>query len=89
MKQKALSYEQSYKDPSEDKNPTSRKKFCQVHRRGGHSTDECTSLKALIKLAKSNMSKGYKKRGEEIYTKYEVKGLIEKKLKKLSREKEV
>ena len=35
--------------------------------------DECTTLMALIKKAKSNKSKGYRKGGEKTYTKHEVK----------------
>ena len=31
--------------------------------------DECATIKALIKKAKSNKSKGYKKGGEKTYTK--------------------
>ena len=45
--------------------------------------NECTTLKALIKKAKSNKSEGYGKGGEKTYTKHEVNILIEKKLKKL------
>ena len=39
-------------------------------------------LKPLIKKAKSNKFKGYRKGGEKTYTKYEVNVLIKKKRKK-------
>ena len=45
-------------------------------------TNACTTLKSLIKKAKSNTSKGYRKGGEKAYTKHEVNILIEKKLEK-------
>ena len=44
--------------------------------------DECTTLKALIKKAESNKSKGFKKGVDKTYTKHEVNVLIEKELKK-------
>ena len=81
-KRKAVSFEDSDKDSSDDEKPSSRKKFCQYHGKCSHSTDECTTLKALIKKAKSNKPKGYRKGGEKIHTKHEVNVLIEKKLKK-------
>ena len=63
-KQKAVSFEDSDKDSSSnDKKPPSKKKFCQYHGKCSHSTDKCTTLKALIKKAKSNKSKGYWKGG--------------------------
>ena len=42
-----------------------KKKFCQYHGKCSHSTDECTTLEALIKKAKSNKTKGYRKGGEK------------------------
>ena len=81
-KQKAASFEDSAEDSSDDKKPPSRKKFCQYHGKCSHSTDECTTLMALIKKAKSNKSKGYRKGGEKTYTKHKVNVLLEKKLKK-------
>ena len=44
--------------------------------------DKCTTLKALIKNAKSNKSKGFRKGGKKTYTKHKVNVLIEKKLMK-------
>ena len=59
-----------------------RKKFCQYHGKCSHSTERCNTLKALIKRAKSNKSKGFRKGDKKTYTKNEVNVLIEKKLKK-------
>ena len=44
--------------------------------------DKYATLKALIKKAKSNKSKRFRKGGEKTYTKHEANLLIEKKLKK-------
>ena len=56
-KWKAITFEDSDKDFSDDKKPSSRNEFRQYHRNCIHSTDKCTTLKALIKKAKSNKSK--------------------------------
>ena len=77
-KWKAVSFEDSDKHSSDDEKPSSRKKFCQYHGKSSHSTDEYTTLKALIKKAKSNKSEGYRKGGEKTYTKYKVNIPIEK-----------
>ena len=45
-----------------------------------HSTDKCTTLKVLIKWAKSSRTKGYETK--KIYSTHEVNELIKKKLKK-------
>ena len=50
-KRKAVSVEDFDEDSSDDKKPSSWKKFCQYHGKYSHSTDECTILKALIKKA--------------------------------------
>ena len=81
-KRKAVSFQDSDKDFSDDEKPSSRKKFFQYHGRSSHSTDECTTLKLLIKKTKSNKSKGFRKGGEKTYNKHEMNILIEKKLKK-------
>ena len=44
--------------------------------------DECATLKALIKKAKSNKSKGYRKGVENTYIKHKVNALIKEKPKK-------
>ena len=82
QKQKAVSFEHSNKDSSDDEKPSNRKKFCQYHGKCSHSMDECTILKALIKKAKPNKSKGFRKGGKKKYLKHEVNVLIEKMLKK-------
>ena len=81
-KQKAVSFEDSDKDSSDDEKPASKKKFCQYHGKCSHSTDKYTTLKGLIKKAKSNKSKGYRKVGEKTCTKHTVNALIKKKVKK-------
>ena len=81
-KQKAVWFQDSDKDSSDNKKLFSKKTFCQYHGKCSHSTDECTTLKVLIKKAKSNKSKENRKGGEKTYTKNEVNVLIEKKLKK-------
>ena len=81
-KRKAVFFEYSDEDSSDDETPWKRKKFCQYHGKYIHSTDECTTIKALIKKTKSNKSNGYRKGGKKMYTKQEVEIWIEKKLKK-------
>ena len=78
----AVSFEDSDEESADNKKPSSRKKFCEYHENCSNSTDECTIFKTLIKKAKSNKSKGFRKGGEKTYTKHEVNVLIEKKLKK-------
>ena len=80
-KQKAISFEDSDKDFSDDEKPSSKKKFFQYHGKCSHSTDECTTLNALIEKAKSNMFKGFWKGAGKTYTKHKVNVLIEKKAK--------
>ena len=69
-KRKAVSFEDSDEDSSDDKIPQIKKKCYQYHGRCGHSMDECTTLKDLIKKAKSNKSKGHSKGGKKTYTKH-------------------
>ena len=47
-KRKAVSFEDSDKDSSDNKKSPSKNKFCQYHGKGSHSMDECTILKAVI-----------------------------------------
>ena len=56
-----MTFEDSDKDSSDNKQKTSRKNFIQFHKNCCYSIDECTTLMALIKKAKFNKSKGYKK----------------------------
>ena len=73
----AVFFEASDENSSGNKKPSSRKKFYQCHRKCIHSTDECTTLNALIEKTKSNKSKGYRKGGEKTYTTHQVNVLIE------------
>ena len=59
-KRKAFSFEDSDEDSSDNKKPQSKKKYYQYHGRCGHSMDECTTLKDLIKRDKSNKYTGFK-----------------------------
>ena len=85
-KRKAISFENSDKDSSDDEKPPSKKKFCQYHGKCSHPMDECTTLMAQIKKAESNKYKEYGKGSKKIYTKHEVSVIIEKKLKKAFKE---
>ena len=58
-KWKAVSFEDFDKGYSDNEKPSSRKIFCQYHGKCSHSKDENTTLKTLIKFAKSNKSKGF------------------------------
>ena len=80
-KWKAVSFEDSDKDSSDNEKPSSRKIFCQYHGKCSHSINEYTTLEALIKKTKSIKSKRYRRGGEKMYTKHEVNILIEKKRK--------
>ena len=61
------------------------KKFCKVCGTCGYTTDECTTLKALIRQAKQKKCKQVKM--EKTFTKYEVYIMIEIKVKKAIRKK--
>ena len=87
-KRKAVSFKDSDKDSSDNKKPSSKEKFCQYHKKCSDCTDECTTLKALIKKAKSTKSKEYRKGGEKTYIKHMENDIIEKKLKKSFKGKE-
>ena len=65
-KQKFITFEDSDKVSSDDKKASSRNKFCQYHGKYSHSTDKYTTLKALIKKAKSNKSKEFRKEGKKL-----------------------
>ena len=78
----AVSCEDSDEVSSENEKPPSKKKFCQYNEKCSRCTDEYTTLKALIKKAKFNKSKGHRKGGKETYTKHKVNVLIEKELNK-------
>ena len=56
-----------------------------LHGKCSHSTDECTTFKALIKKTNSFMSKGYKKWSEKTHTNHIVNVLIKKKVEKASK----
>ena len=84
-KRKAVQFEEeSDEESSEDERPK-RNKYCMFHGRCGHTTDQCTALKELVKNNKKKRSKYDKKsnkKSEKTYTRHEVNALVEKKIKK-------
>ena len=72
-------------DDSEDEESTKEhkgKKFCQYNSTCGHTLDECTTLKALIKQSKQKKGKHFHKKS---YTKDEVKIMVQKQVKKATK----
>ena len=61
------------------------KKFCQHHGTCGHSTDQCTTLKALVKQTKEKKSKYFQKKKR--LTKHEVNVMVQKQVKKALKQK--
>ena len=56
------------------------KKFCQYHGTCGYYTDECTTLKALVKQVSQKKGKHFQKKKR--FTKYEVNIMVQKQVKK-------
>ena len=56
------------------------KKFCQYHGMCGHTTDECTTLKALVKQAKQKKGSHFQKKKR--FTKHKVNIMVQKQVKK-------
>ena len=56
------------------------KKFCHYHYACGHTKDQCTTLKALVKLAKQKKSKHFDKMKR--FTKHEINVMVQKQVKK-------
>jgi len=56
------------------------KKFCQYHGTCGHTTDECTTLKALVKQAKQKKGSHFQKKKR--FTKHEVNIMVQKQVRK-------
>ena len=56
------------------------RKFCQYHGMCGHTTDECTTLKALVKQAKQKKGNHFQKKKR--FTKHEVNIMVQKQVKK-------
>ena len=71
----------TFLDDSEDEDldkETVGKRFYKYHALCGHTTDECTTYKALIRQAKQNKGKHFKKKK----SKQEVNAMVEEKVKK-------
>ena len=76
-KSKAATFDDS-DDEDSDQEHTG-KKFCQYHGTSGHTMDQSTTLKALVKLAKQKKSKHFDKKKR--FTKHEVNVTVKKALK--------
>ena len=61
------------------------KKFCQYHGICWHTTDQCTTLKVLVKHAKQKKSKHFDKKKR--FTKHEVNVMAQKQVKKALKQK--
>ena len=59
--------------------------FCQYHGTCGHTTDKCTTLKALVKQAKQKRSKHFDKKKR--FTKHEVNIMVQKQVKRAMKQK--
>ena len=62
-----------------------RKTICQYHGTCGHTTDQCTTLKALVKHAKQIRSKLFDEKKR--FTKHEVNAMVQKQVKKAYQQK--
>ena len=71
-KRKAVIFNDS-EDKDSDQGPTG-KKFCRYHGTCGHTTDQCTTFKALDKQAKQKKSKQFNKKKR--FTKHEVNAIV-------------
>ena len=60
-------------------------KFCQYHGTCGHTTDECTTLKVLVKQAKQKKGNHFQKKKR--FTKHEVNLMVQKQVKKAMKKK--
>ena len=61
------------------------RKFCQYHGTCGHTTDQCATLKALVKQAKQRKSKHFDKKKRS--TKHEVNVMVQKQVKNALKQK--
>ena len=75
-KRKGVTFDNSEDVDSEEEHKG--KKFCQYHGTCGHTTDECTTLKALFNQVKQKKGKHFEKKK---FTKHEVKIMVQKQMK--------
>ena len=73
-KRKGVTFDDSKDEDSEEEHKG--KKFCQYHGTCGHTTDECTTLKALVKQRKQKKEKNFEKKKR--FTKHEVNIIVKK-----------
>ena len=71
-KRKLVTFDDSGNEDSDQGH--SGKKFCQYYGTRGHTTDQCTTLKALVKQVKQKKSKRFNKKKR--FTKLEVNVMI-------------
>ena len=82
-KRNGVTFDDSVDEDSEEEHK--RKKFCQYHGTCGHTTDECSTLKALVKKAKQKQGKHFQKKKR--FTKHEVNVMVQKQVKRVMKKK--
>ena len=82
-KRKLVTFDDSDDEDSDEGN--SGKKFCQNHGTCGHTMDQCTTLKALVKQAKQKQRKNFNKKKR--LTIHEVNVMVQKQVKKALKQK--
>ena len=78
-----MTFDDSKDDDSEEERKG--KKFCQYHGTCGHTTEECTTLKALVKQAKQKKGKHFQKKKR--FTKHEVNIMVQNQMGKTMKQK--
>ena len=81
-KRKVVTFDDSNDEDLEEEH--NGKTFCQYYGTCGHTTDECTTLKVLVKQAKQKKGKHFQKKR---FTKYEVNIMVQKQVKKAMKQK--
>ena len=82
-KRKAVTFGVSEDEDLEDEYKV--KKFCRYHGMCGHTTDECTTLKTLVKQAKQKKGKHFEKKKR--FIKHEVNIIVQKQAKNALKQK--
>ena len=83
-KRKAMTFNNS-EDKDSDRGQKGTK-FCQYHGTCGHTTDQGTTLKALVKQVKQKRSKHFD--NNKRFTMHEVKAIVQKQIKKALKQKQ-
>ena len=82
-KRKGVTFDDYKDEDSEEEHKT--KKFCLYHCTRGHTTVECTILKALLKQAKQKKEKYFDEKKR--FTKHEVNIMVQKEVKQAMKKK--